>query len=112
LLPPDRSHDADSSTNEDSSSFVDLGQEDSRQPSPFLDLSSPDHKSRQDGDEHEASFLAWDTQERPSEEGHDHAMPSDLRSDHTRSKSHQHQPLLNGDKRTSYDSPVRLASSP
>ncbi|GIZ40924.1 hypothetical protein CKM354_000424400 [Cercospora kikuchii] len=107
LLPPDRSQDADSSTNGDSSSFVDLGQEDSRQPSPFLDLSSPHRKSRQDGDEHEDSFLAWDAQERPSEEGHDHAMPSDLRSDHTRSKSHQHQPLLNGDKRTSYDSPVR-----
>lgn len=93
---------SDSTTN----SFVDVSKQNSRQPSPFVSLPHPDHyRSRQDGDEDGASNFAWDETEWPSEEGHD--MPSDLRPEHASSKSHQHQPLLTGGKRTSYDSPIR-----
>ncbi|USW47877.1 Putative solute carrier family 35 member F3/F4 [Septoria linicola] len=94
-----------SSTNADSSSFVNVSRDTSRQATPFTQL---DNKtSRQDGDDDSDSDFAWDEAERSEEEGYDHTMPSDLRPDHPRSKSHQHQPLLNGDRRTSYDQSVR-----
>lgn len=107
LLAPDHLHEAESTSTGDS--FVHLSKANSRQSSPFSDLAHPDQfKSPKEESGEEDSDFGWGDEEA----GDHHNMPSDLRPERNRTTSHrshghQHQPLLNGDKRTSYDEPVR-----
>lgn len=114
LPPPDRflHHDADSST-ADSSDLVHLSKDTSRQPSPFAQHSQSAESAfpRQDGyDEEDTRSGSERWEDEGSSAWDDQDMPSDLRPERPslhRPNSHQHQPLLSGDKQPEYESPPR-----